>query len=87
MRQRRASVTSDSDDDRLRELLSRVRRALDHHGRSQSDLARTLGVRAATVSDWFTGRSAPSGPILLRLPEALGVRTGWLFTGEGPVHD
>jgi transcriptional regulator with XRE-family HTH domain len=53
-------------------------------GRSmtQTQLARQLGVRDATVSDWFNRGTMPSGSVMLRLPDVLGVDGHWLLTGK-----
>jgi len=64
-------------------LLKRIRVALERRGMSQGDLARTLGVRAATVSEWFTRNRIPHSTVLLRLPSILGVSHAWLFSEEG----
>lgn len=66
-------------------FLRRLRQALEARSMSQSDLARQLGVRAATVSDWFNQDRIPSGLVMLRLPNVLAVNPGWLFSGEGPL--
>ena len=73
------------DQQNLDDFLERLRLALEHRGMSQSGLARQLGVRAATVSDWFNRGAAPSGLVMLRLPDVLGVHAGWLFSGEGSM--
>ncbi|MFP4624780.1 MAG: helix-turn-helix domain-containing protein [Gemmatimonadota bacterium] len=75
----------DIDGANLDGFLSRLRQALDLRAMSQADLARALGVRQATVSDWFTHRHPPNGLVMLRLPGVLGVNAGWLFSGDGPM--
>jgi transcriptional regulator with XRE-family HTH domain len=51
------------------------------HGLTQTELARRLDVRDATVSDWFNRGTLPSGSVMLRLPTVLGVDGHWLLTG------
>lgn len=60
---------------------ARLREALRRKGMTQTQLARTLGVRDATVSDWFNRDTMPGGSVLLQLPEILGVDGHWLLTG------
>ena len=57
-----------------------VRKGLD-----QSGLARALGVRDATVSDWFKKGSKPSGAVLMKMPDVLDVDGHWLLTGQGEM--
>lgn len=64
------------------EFLARLREAMKQAGITQSELARRLGVREATVSDWFRLGAVPSGATFLRLPEVLHEDGHWLLTGE-----
>jgi transcriptional regulator with XRE-family HTH domain len=64
------------------EFRSRLRTALSGRGMTQSELARRLSVRDATVSDWFNRGTMPGGTVMLRLPELLGVDGHWLLTGK-----
>jgi transcriptional regulator with XRE-family HTH domain len=61
----------------------RLKQVLNEQATTQSELARQLGVRAATVSDWFRLGTMPSGAVMLRLPALLKVDGHWLLTGEG----
>lgn len=74
------------DEANLQGFLHRLRHALELRDMTQAQLARQLGVRSATVSDWFNQNTAPSGLVMLRLPRVLGVNSGWLFSGEGDVY-
>jgi transcriptional regulator with XRE-family HTH domain len=71
------SVTMSSD------FHNRLKQVLHDRGTTQSELARLLGVRAATVSDWFRQGTMPGGAVMLRLPALLKVDGHWLLTGEG----
>lgn len=64
-------------------FFQRIRRILEEKEISQAELARSLGVGQATVSEWFTRGRVPNGHVLLRLPEVLDVNGHWLLTGEG----
>jgi transcriptional regulator with XRE-family HTH domain len=68
--------------DEFQQFLQRLREAMDARGWNQSDLARELGVRRATVSDWFARGRVPMGDAVMRMPKALGVDGHWLLTGE-----
>jgi transcriptional regulator with XRE-family HTH domain len=61
---------------------TRLREAMQGRGLTQTQLARHLDVRDATVSDWFNRGTMPSGSVMLRLPEVLGVDGHWLLTGN-----
>ena len=63
---------------------ARLREALERRGMSQTELARRLGVRVATVNEWLNRGTMPSGAIMLHLPRVLSVDGHWLLTGEGP---
>jgi transcriptional regulator with XRE-family HTH domain len=60
----------------------RLREGMKGRSMSQTMLARQLGVRDATVSDWFNRGTMPSGSVMLRLPDVLGVDGHWLLTGK-----
>ena len=61
----------------------RLAAAREHAGMSQSDLARRLGVRAATLRGWEDDLSEPRANRLSMLAGLLNVSMGWLMTGEG----
>lgn len=61
---------------------TRLREAMQGRGLTQTQLARQLDVRDATVSDWFNRGTMPSGSVMLRLPDVLGVDGHWLLTGN-----
>lgn len=61
---------------------ARLREALERRGMSQTELARQLGVRVATVNEWLNRETMPSGAIMLQLPRVLTVDGHWLLTGE-----
>jgi transcriptional regulator with XRE-family HTH domain len=60
----------------------RLREGMVGRSMTQTQLARQLGVRDATVSDWFNRGTMPSGSVMLRLPDVLGVDGHWLLTGK-----
>jgi len=67
----------------------RLRQALTVRGITQSELARRVEVRQATISQWFSS-DAPAQPKaeqLIKLPRALEVNGHWLLTGEGTMDD
>lgn len=49
---------------------------------SQTELARQLGVRVATVNEWLNRDTMPGGAIMVHLPGILSVDGHWLLTGE-----
>ncbi len=73
----------------LEAFRDRLKRALMLRGVTQSELARRLNVRQATISQWFN-QEAPAQPKteqLLRLPRVLEINGHWLLTGEGGLDD
>ena len=56
---------------------------------TQSELARRIGVRQATISQWFSENSPaqPKAEQMVKLPHALEVNGHWLLTGEGTMDD
>ncbi len=61
----------------------RVAGAREAAGLTQSELARTLGVRKDTVLAWEEDRSEPRANKLSRMAGVLNVSIMWLLTGEG----
>lgn len=66
---------------------TRLREALERREMSQTELARQLEVRVATVNEWLNRGTMPSGPVMLRLPGILEVDGHWLLTGERRMPD
>ena len=52
--------------------------------RRQADLARALGVRANTVSEWCKGRHDVSASYYPKIAEFFGVSLDYLITGKEP---
>ncbi len=57
-----------------------IRAARKWAGKSQSWLARQLGVAEFTVRRWERGSCAPGVNTIGRIAEALGVTASWLLT-------
>ena len=52
------------------------------------DLARAVGVKPPSVSDWLSGKSKNmDGPNLIRAAQFLKVNSKWLATGIGKPND
>ena len=68
------------------EFRRRLALAVEQSQLRQREIAKRLGVREATVSDWMAGRTAPNLDQLLRLPGLLNVSGHWLLTGAGPMR-
>jgi transcriptional regulator with XRE-family HTH domain len=64
-------------------LGGRISRARDGLNLSTAQLARRLGVKSNTVSDWETDRSEPRANRITMLAGVLGVSPTWLLTGIG----
>lgn len=60
-----------------------VRKAIDHAGISQSELARRAGVSEPTVSQWLSGVRRPSVENLLKVAAACGME--FTMTAEAPA--
>jgi len=56
-------------------------------GVKQVDLANACGIKEASVSDWFTGKTKSlAGGNLIRAAKLLNVNADWLGTGRGPMR-
>jgi len=65
----------------------RLAAARDGAGLTQSDLAKRLGVKKATLDDWENDLKEPRANRLSMLSGLLGVSLSWLLTGEGDGVD
>ena len=71
--------------DRLRLALAEIQQTAPH--KTKSGLARYVGVRSPSVTDWFNGRTKSiEYRNLLKAAAFLGVSAEWLRTGEGEMH-
>ena len=61
----------------------RLAAAREGAGLKQSDLAKKLGVKTSTLSDWENDRKEPRANRLSMLSGMLGISLSWLLTGEG----
>ena len=64
-------------------LGKRIDRARDGAGLSSAQLARRMGVKTATLSNWETDKSEPRANKLVTLAGMLNVSLTWLVTGKG----
>ena len=60
----------------------RIAEARKRAGTSQKDLAVLVDKTQQTITNWETGRSAPSLDDLATISRALGVSIDWVVTGE-----
>jgi hypothetical protein len=67
-------------------ILALAKKAENDVAATQAALARHCGVKAPSVSDWFTGETKVlRAASLVRAAEYLGVRPLWLLEGSGPM--
>ena len=65
----------------------RVRALRDHLGYTQGEMAREMGVRQQTISEWETGMYRPRGSSRTLL-HIIAERAGFSYsTGPGPAGD
>lgn len=68
------------------DLAERLRMAMRHANKSQSQIAREIGKSTAAVSQWMTGAvKGLKADTANALEKATGVRAAWLVTGEGSM--
>lgn len=60
----------------------RIFELLEAQGKSKAELARYLGIRPTTVTEWHTKGKKPSSDYISRISEFLGVTCDYLLTGE-----
>ena len=64
------------------EITQRIFDLLQQQNKKQSDLARFLDVRVATISEWKRNRCTPSVSVIGKIAEFLGVSVDYLVTGK-----
>ncbi len=64
------------------EITQRIFDLLQQQNKKQSDLARFLDVRVATISEWKRNRCTPSVSVIGKIAEFLGVSVDFLVTGK-----
>lgn len=55
---------------------------LSSHNISQKDLAESIGIRQATISDWKKNGNLPSGETAIKIADYFNVSLDYLLTGE-----
>lgn len=82
-------MASDPEIDAVREgFAGRLRHALRSNGyraTEQKVLGDLFGVSGQAVRKWLEGQTLPTAARMPMIAAALGVRTGWLRDGEGPM--
>jgi transcriptional regulator with XRE-family HTH domain len=68
-------------------LSDRIRRAREHAGLEQRELAERAGISPATVSAAETGRATPHRSTLRLIAAATGVAFDWLAVEDELEHD
>ena len=67
---------------RLQQAIQEAGYRLSDHGK----LAQQFGVSRQAVRKWLEGKTLPSATRLPEIADRLGVRHGWLATGEPPMR-
>ena len=68
--------------DSMEEVAERIFDKLAERRMEQKELAKAIGVRPTTVSEWRIGKTASYRKYLPEIAEALGTTVGYLLTGE-----
>lgn len=63
-------------------FVNNVLSELNYQGKSQSDLANSIGLKKSTISMWITRDSVPAADVAQRVADFLGVPLRYLLTGE-----
>lgn len=64
----------------------RLKKAIESKGITQSELAKSSGIRASSISDYLTGKYAPKQDKIYLLAKALGVTPGWLMGYDEAIN-
>lgn len=67
-------------------ISERVFTLLEQQNKKQGDLAKRIGVRPATISDWKAKRTSPASDLLEGIADFFGVSVDYLVTGREPQH-
>lgn len=65
----------------------RLRKAREHAGLEQAELAHDMGVSRNTVNNYERGRTTPRRPVILAWAIRCGVPVEWLWTGQADADD
>ena len=68
-------------------LSDRVRKAREHSGLKQSELAERVGMARTSLARIEQGKTEPRRTTLIAIAFATGVDLGWLQNGETPTGD
>lgn len=67
----------------MSEINNRIQQIVNERfGGNKTQFANAIGVKQTTVSNYLTRNSSPSGDVLARIVEHLGVDARWLLTGK-----
>lgn len=66
-------------------IAERIFSLLEAQSKKQGDLAKYIGVRPATLSDWKAKRTSPASDLLRGIAEFFGVSVDYLVTGHEPA--
>lgn len=64
-------------------FVNNVLSELSYQGKSQSDLADSIGIKKSTISMWITRDSVPAADVAQKVADYLNVPLRYLLTGEG----
>lgn len=67
-------------------ISERVFTLLEQQNKKQGDLAKRIGVRPATISDWKAKRTSPASDLLEGIADFFGVSVDYLVTGRELQH-
>ena len=66
-------------------MADRLRKAREHAGLEQNDLAGRIGLSRGAISAYERAVTVPKRPVLLSISMATGVPLAWLETGMKPA--
>lgn len=67
------------------EIITRIKSIMAHYHLSQSEFARTIGVRQPNLSALLKGERPCGTGVLNKILLSFDINQGWLFTGEGEM--
>lgn len=62
---------------------SKIKQLRESKGKTQTDLAKLLGISDKAVSAWGNGRKQPRMKYLLAMSRYYGVKPSWFIDGDG----